>query len=546
MPHALILVLSGQICSLKTTLASNLAERFGFEVFKTRVVLARIHDEANPDRLSLQELGNRLDKSTQGLWVIKEFQKQIFPEPLAGSLHVIDAARILKQLTALRQAFGASVVHVHLLASDERLFERYVLAYGQGRRTKTIREEYRKAKADNTERQVDSLADYADLVINTDVCSGADLAVRVGTFLGLPSSYHRQSVDVVVGAQFGSEGKGQICAHLAPEYDALVRVGGPNAGHSVFARPEVHKFRLLPSGSVRAPNAKLIIGPGAVLDLDVLLDEIRQHKIGTERLKIDPNATVITAEDKEEERRLVRGMGSTGQGVGAATASNLMNRRPSNKNKVKFHVKRLRGYIGCTHEELESVFRSGGTVLLEGTQGTFLSLHHGFYPFVTSRDTTASGCLAEAGIALNRVRRIVLVTRTYPIRVQNPRGGTSGPFGSIELDWQEISKRSGISGEELERCELTTTTHRRRRVAEFGWSLFRKACELNSPTDIALTFVDYLSIENRKARRLEKLTKETIEMINQIQSCAGAPVSLISTRFEFRSIIDTRTWKRNR
>jgi len=544
MAHALIVVLSGQICSLKSALGSSLAERFGFEVFKTREVLSRIRDEANPGRLTLQQLGNRLDRSTQGLWVIKEFQKQIFPEP--DSLHVIDAARIPKQVTALRQSFGASVVHVHLLASDGRLFERYVVAYGNGRGTRIIRKEYREVKADDTERQVDRLAETADLVIKTDACSGADLAVRVATFLGLPSSYHQQSVDVVVGAQFGSEGKGQICAHLAPEYDALVRVGGPNAGHSVFAKPEVHKFRLLPSGSVRAPNAKLIIGPGAVLDLDVLLGEIRQHNIGTERLKIDPNATVITPEDKEQERKLVRGMGSTGQGVGAATTANIMNRRPSNKNKVRDHVKRLRGYIGSTHEELESVFRAGGTVLLEGTQGTFLSLHHGFYPYVTSRDTTSAGCLAEAGIALNRVRRIVLVTRTYPIRVQNPRGRTSGPFDSSELDWQEISKRSGISREELEQCELTTTTHRQRRVAEFGWALFRKACELNSPTDIALTFVDYLSIENRKARRFEKLTKETIAMIDQIQSCAGAPVSLVSTRFEYRSIIDTRTWKRDR
>src|SRR5437870_176480 len=99
MAHALILVLSGQICSGKSTLASKLAERFEFEVFKTKKILSKLRDEANPDRLSLQQLGNRLDRSTQGLWVIKEFQKQIFPEPLADSLHVIDAARIPKQVT---------------------------------------------------------------------------------------------------------------------------------------------------------------------------------------------------------------------------------------------------------------------------------------------------------------------------------------------------------------------------------------------------------------------------------------------------------------
>jgi adenylosuccinate synthase len=89
-----------------------------------------------------------------------------------------------------------------------------------------------------------------------------------------------------------------------------------------------------------------------------------------------------------------------------------------------------------------------------------------------------------------------------------------------------------------EDCEISTVSLRPRRVAEFGWSLFRRSCELNSPTDIALTFVDYLSRENRKARRFEQLGKETIAMIDQIQSCAGSPVSLISTRFEFRCIID--------
>jgi adenylosuccinate synthase len=545
MPHAVVLVISGQICSGKSTLATKLAKSFGFEVFKTKGVLARLESEANPDRLSLQEIGERLDRTTSGRWVVKEFQKEVFPGPLAHTLHIIDAARIPEQLSSLRESFGASIIHVHLVASEKSLFDRYVEAYGKGRTRGAIRKEYRIVKANETERDVDRLGIIADLVMNTDQSSAEDLAARVTTHLGLPGNFHMPLVDVVVGAQFGSEGKGQICAHLAPEYDALVRVGGPNAGHTVFAKPEPHKFRLLPSGLVRAPDAKLIIGPGAVLDLDVLGDEIRRHKIGTDRLKIDPNATVITKEDKLAERRLVRGIGSTGQGVGAACANNIINRNLRNRNKVEYFEKLLRGYIGSTHEELEGIFRSGGRVLLEGTQGTFLSLHHGIYPYVTSRDTTAAGCLAEAGIAPKRVRRIVLVTRTYPIRVQNPPKGTSGPFESTEITWREVAKRSGVSQKELEECEISTVSRHPRRVAEFGWSLFRRSCELNSPTDIALTFVDYLWKENRKARRFEQLGKETIAMIDQIQSCAGAPVSLISTRFEYRCIIDRRTWKRH-
>jgi adenylosuccinate synthase len=178
---------------------------------------------------------------------------------------------------------------------------------------------------------------------------------------------------------------------------------------------------------------------------------------------------------------------------------------------------------------------------VEGTQGTGLSLHHGEYPFVTSRDTSGSGCLAEAGIAPTRIRRTIVVVRSYPIRVESPEGASSGPMG-IELAWSTISRRSGVSLSELRATERTSTTDRRRRVAEFNWTLFRKAVSLNGPTDVALTFADYISVVNRGARRFEQLTGETLRFIEEIESVAAAPVSLIATRFNHRSIIDRRAW----
>lgn len=111
-----------------------------------------------------------------------------------------------------------------------------------------------------------------------------------------------------------------------------------------------------------------------------------------------------------------------------------------------------------------------------------------------------------------------------------------------ELDWGEISLRSGIPVDELEQKEKTTTTKKRRRVAEFDWWLLRKSVSLNGPTDVALTFVDYIDIENRKARRFEQLTSDTLRFIEEIERVAGAPVSLITTRFDYRSIIDRRAW----
>jgi adenylosuccinate synthase len=242
-----------------------------------------------------------------------------------------------------------------------------------------------------------------------------------------------------------------------------------------------------------------------------------------------------------EKNTLAESIGSTAQGVGAATARKVLRGARTPKVRLAEDIKELRPFIRETRGLLEDAFSASERILLEGTQGTALSLHHGAYPHVTSRDTTVSGCLAEMGVAPSRVRKIIMVSRTYPIRVQNPEGGSSGPM-SRELTWKEISRRSGIPLPELRRAERTSTTHRRRRVAEFDWALLRKAASLNGPTDVALTFVDYLSIRNREARRFEQLEPQTIRFMQEVERVAGAPVSLISTRFHFRSFIDRRAW----
>ena len=162
-------------------------------------------------------------------------------------------------------------------------------------------------------------------------------------------------------------------------------------------------------------------------------------------------------------------------------------------------------------------------------------------PYVTSRDTTVSGCLAETGIPPGKVRRVIMVCRTYPIRVESPVQGTSGPM-SQEISLEAISERSGIALEGLEGTERTSTTDRERRIGEFDWVLLREASLLNRPTDIALTFSDYLTINNRDAKRFEQLHPDTINFIQEIERVSGARVSLISTGFNPRSIIDRRSW----
>ena len=130
-------------------------------------------------------------------------------------------------------------------------------------------------------------------------------------------------VDIIIGGQYGSEGKGQIAAHLAPDYDLLVRVGGPNAGHSVYEEPRHYTHHHLPSGTRRC-EARVLLAPGAVVRVDKLLQEIADCELGVDRLTIDERAMVISDADIRYEERLVRGIGSTGQGVGAATARRIL------------------------------------------------------------------------------------------------------------------------------------------------------------------------------------------------------------------------------
>ncbi len=134
-----------------------------------------------------------------------------------------------------------------------------------------------------------------------------------------------------------------------------------------------------------------------------------------------------------------------------------------------------------------------------------------------------------------------MVVRTHPIRVENPDGGTSGPLKS-EISFDEVARRAGLDAAEVASREITSTTKRKRRVGEFDWEQFRHACALNAPTDIVLTFADYIRIDNRRARRFEQLTADTIKFIEELEMVAHAPVSLINTRFDPRSVIDRRDW----
>jgi adenylosuccinate synthase len=533
----IIVLLSGSVASGKSTLATLLEEHFGFEIVKTWQLLKTVKPEVSQDRESLQALGEELDRQTQGRWVVEELDKVIRTK--TDAMIVIDSVRIQGQIDFVRRGFGASVKHIHLAAPNETLARRY-----KARTGKAIKEfaSYDEVLKNDTERAVPELAGTADIVVDTNQNTPQDVLVRAACHLGLFGRGYSRLVDVLIGGQYGSEGKGQIAAYLAREYDVLVRVGGPKAGHSVYEQPEPFIFHSLPSGTARASNALIVIGAGAVVNVDTLWREINHCQLDHKRLTIDPQVMIISEADIEREKANVAGIGSTGQGVGAATARRILDRGVHEVQLAK-DVEKLKLYVRPAHDIIEQACRKQQKVFLEGTQGTALSLYHGFYPHVTSRDTTVAGCLAEAGISPGRVRKVVMVCRTYPIRVQDPdgEGKTSGPM-SQQITLAEIERRSGITLSRLEKTETTSTTKRRRRISEFDWVLLRRAAELNTPTDVALSFVDYLSIKNQEARRFEQLTTETVRFIQEVERVAEAPVSLISTRFHHRSIIDRRAW----
>ena len=228
-----IVVLSGPVSAGKSTIANLLRERYGAQVVRTRDFIKERSPRVKDERRSLQRAGEKLDRTDNGAWV-REGLVRVIEDAQTGAvptgLFVVDSVRIPGQIEAIRQAYGPAVHHVHLYAADDELRSRY---HQKGQRTREL-PDYREVQRNKTERAIVGLADLADLVVATDRCLPAAVLVRATALLGSYSRNTTPLVDVLVGGQYGSEGKGNIVGYIAPEYELLVRVGGPNAGHQVY------------------------------------------------------------------------------------------------------------------------------------------------------------------------------------------------------------------------------------------------------------------------------------------------------------------------
>ncbi|GAB6147747.1 adenylosuccinate synthetase [Stetteria hydrogenophila] len=328
---------------------------------------------------------------------------------------------------------------------------------------------------------------------------------------------------IVVGGFFGDEGKGKIAAYLAlkDKPAAAVRCGAVNAGHTVVYNGRVWKLRVVPSFFVN-PSTRLMVAPGALVRLDVLFREVEETGVRG-RFLVDANTGVIEDRHVEEERRsahLSGRIGSTLQGVGAAMADRVLR-----KLKLARDYPELRGMLGDVALEVNEALDRGELVYIEGTQGTFLSLYHGTYPYVTSRDTTASAFASEVGVGPRRVDEVIVVFKSYVTRV----GG--GPLPG-EIPPKEAERRGWL--------ERASVTGRLRRAAPFNFDLARRAVMLNSASQAAVTKLDILFPEARGVREWERLPREARAWVEEVESQLGIPVTLIGTGEGAFDVVDRR------
>jgi adenylosuccinate synthase len=339
-------------------------------------------------------------------------------------------------------------------------------------------------------------------------------------------------LDVIVGAQWGDEGKGRITDLLSAEADIVARYsGGDNAGHTVTVGDQIFKLHLIPSGIIN-PRTNCLLGAGMVVNPSKLLEEIdRLTSLGIDvspnRLKLSSAAHIVTPahialDGAEESSRGEKTIGTTRRGIGPAytdkatrrglragamahpeefagsvhthmqlageVLEKIYDQEPPDPSKTASayceYAMRLHPYLADIGNLVALALEEGKSVLAEGAQGTLLDLDHGTYPFVTSSHPTTPGALLGLGVGPKYIRRIIGVTKAFQTRVG------SGPFPTEVFD-DTADKLRGTGENPWD--EFGTTTGRPRRVGWLDGVLLRYAVRVNSFTELALTKLDILT-----------------------------------------------------
>jgi len=332
---------------------------------------------------------------------------------------------------------------------------------------------------------------------------------------------------IVAGGQWGDEGKGKIVGYLAlhDKPKIVARAGvGPNAGHTMYSRGKKFGLRQLPCGFVYE-GARLLVGPGVLINPEVVLKEVELTGAG-DRLGVDRRCTVIESSHIEQDRtsaHLSGKIGTTGTGCGPANVA-----RVSRAAKLAGEIPEIKRFLTDVPQEVGDALGGGEPVLVEGSQGFGLSLIHGTYPYVTSKDTSASTLAADVGVGPTSVDDVMLIFKAYVSRVG------AGPFPTEMA--QKEAERLGI-------VEYGTVTRRRRRIGTFDFELAKRAVMINGATQLTITCLDRLFKGSSGVRSYEQLPADARAFIERIEGKLKVPVTLISTGRELENVIDLRPEK---
>jgi adenylosuccinate synthase len=328
---------------------------------------------------------------------------------------------------------------------------------------------------------------------------------------------------VIVGAFWGDEGKGKIISYLAlkDNLDLCVRTGSVNAAHTVWKDGQKYALHMVPAGFINE-KCLLRIAAGANVHIPQFFKEVEMTKVQN-RIGIDKNASIIEEKHSTQDKTSAvnKGIGTTGWGVGPAVEE-----RARRTAKLAQDIPELKPYVMDTVTEINDALDKGKKVLLEGTQGFMLSLFlSGGYPYVTSRDTSASAIASEAGVGPTRVDNVIIVYKSFMTRVG------AGPLPG-EISKEEALKRGWF--------ETAAGTGRDRRSAPFDFELALKNAKINGATQAALTKLDCVFPRCQGARKFDELSAEAKQFVKEVEEKTGVPVVLIGTGPEALDIIDRR------
>ncbi len=356
----------------------------------------------------------------------------------------------------------------------------------------------------------------------------------------------RGRLNVVIGTQWGSEGKGKACATLARKFNVDMAISNnmSNAGHSFYFGTQKYVGFHLPS-AVANPDTELIIGPGAGITMSVFKKELDDLAVMSPRtrLKIHPHAMIIEDRHKEAEAGTTEYIASTMKGCGAALGEKVA-RNP--ELKLAKDMPYLWPYLVDTDKHIRDALDVGKMVIAESAQGFDLSLNRGHeYPYVTSRDVDVATTLSYCGVPAKLLGDVYGCIRTYPIRVGNVEGGNSGPFynDQRELTWDQVTRDAGSP---LSLEEVTTVTGRVRRVFSFSRVQQRKFEKVNAPDFLFLNFVDYIDWNLHNQHHLfprgvtydnEKLSQWVINNL-PVYGDATVPIAYMGTGADNMHLMD--------